>query len=549
MVNIGIDFGSTYTMVSMLENGHLTTIQPDVNHYSYPSVVVYDERRNQYFFGESARTRLGKANIRGFRGFKMLLNEQMSHENLIARGYDEINTPEYITEIFLRFVVEKTLSNLGEDEVETLVLGAPECWFGSMDTVDARESLRKICEKLVMIRNVRIISEPTNAAAMCVWDYIHEKNRQIEGNILVIDYGGGTLDTTVVNVEHMQDDRFQIRSLSNNGAGENTDKEIGKAGIAYQEAVLRKAISEQFGIDEINIECDNNFDLAVKEFESFLISSSEDIDWDFESNITTPSAFVGLECTSVNYNKESVLITYDQMMRAYNETIYDVLDEVLKETSNDIAKDTKIYLGLVGGFSKFFLVRKQINDFFGNGLLISEENNIVTRDDMRDVAIAHGAALFAEDAIKLCNVAHFGIGMYVYFNGTNEVFRNYAIEYMQEYEPNKIYTAKDCDGNEAPMFLPSIDKFLINFEKNPMSGFAMKPKSLFAQQLNSVKRSPVVVIGFSIDNMERICVHIYNYALNVGRDPEPIQSIQLSTVRECFNGVVLLRSDNNKKGG
>lgn len=540
MVNIGIDFGSTYTMVSVLENGHLKTVQPDAISHSYPSVVAYDEKKKIYYFGTAARTRLGKANVRGFRGFKMLLNEQMSPENLIARGYDEINTPEYVTEIFLKFVVEKTLSNLGENEVGMLVLGAPECWFGNVNTVDARESLRKICEKLEMVKNIRIVSEPTNAAAMCVWDYIHEKKKKIEGNILVVDYGGGTLDTTVVNVEHMQDDKFQIRSLSNKGAGENTDREIGKAGIAYQEAVLRKAISEQLGIAEESIECDSNFDSAVKEFENFLISSADDIDFEFESNIATPSALVDNECISVDYKKECISITYDQMIRAYDETIRDVLDTVLRETSNDIMPNTKIYLGLVGGFSKFFLVRKQINDFFGNGFLISEENNIVTRDDMRDVAIAHGAAIFAEDAIKLCNVAHFGIGMYVYFNGTNEVFRNYAIEYMQEYEPNKIYTAKDCDGNEAPMFLPTIDTFLINFEKNPMSGFSMKPKKSFATKLNAVKRSPVVVVGFSIDNMERICVHIYNYTLNVGRDPEPIQSIPLSTVRECFNGVVLL---------
>ena len=540
MVNIGIDFGSTYTMVSILENGHLKTVQPDATHYSYPSVVVYDENRKQYFFGESARTRLGKANIRGFRGFKMLLNEQMSHENLIARGYDEINTPEYITEIFLRFVVEKTLKNLGKSKVDKLVLGAPECWFSNVNTVDAREALRKICEKLEMVNNVRIVSEPTNASAMCVWDYIHEKNKKIEGNILVVDYGGGTLDTTVVNVKHMDDDRFQIRSLSNKGAGENTDREIGKAGIAYQEAVLRKAISEQLKINESDIECDSSFDFAVKEFENYLISGAEDIDFDFESNIATPSAFVGFGCTTVNYKNECISITYDQMVRTYNETIYDVLDTVLKETSKDIMPNTKIYLGLVGGFSKFFLVRKQINDFFGNGRLISEENNIVTRDDMRDMAIAHGAVLFAEDAIRLCNVAHFGIGMYVYFNGTNEVFRNYAIEYMQEYEPNRIYTAKDCNGNEAPMFLPTIDTFLINFEKNPMSGFSMKPKRSFADRLNAVQRSPVVVVGFSIDNMERICVHIYNYNLQGGRDAEPIQSIPLSTIRECFNGVVLL---------
>ena len=94
MVNLGIDFGSTYTMVSVFENGMPVTVQPNHLTYNYPSVVAYDERRKRYFFGASARDKLGKPGVIGFRGFKMLLNQQMGDVDLKERNYEDINSPE-----------------------------------------------------------------------------------------------------------------------------------------------------------------------------------------------------------------------------------------------------------------------------------------------------------------------------------------------------------------------------------------------------------------------------------------------------------------------
>ena len=42
----------------------------------------------------------------------MLLNGSMSEERLRERNYDENNTPEKITELFLRYVVNNTLKKL-----------------------------------------------------------------------------------------------------------------------------------------------------------------------------------------------------------------------------------------------------------------------------------------------------------------------------------------------------------------------------------------------------------------------------------------------------
>ena len=39
MVNLGLDFGSTYTMVSIFENGEPKTVQPNNLTFNYPSIV------------------------------------------------------------------------------------------------------------------------------------------------------------------------------------------------------------------------------------------------------------------------------------------------------------------------------------------------------------------------------------------------------------------------------------------------------------------------------------------------------------------------------
>ena len=114
MVNLGVDFGSTYTMVAIYENGEPKTVQPSHLTFHYPSIVCYDEQKDKYFYGTSARDKLGKKGIIGFRGFKMLLNHQMSEEMLKERNYGGKHTPEFITAFFLRSIIQNTLKKLNQ---------------------------------------------------------------------------------------------------------------------------------------------------------------------------------------------------------------------------------------------------------------------------------------------------------------------------------------------------------------------------------------------------------------------------------------------------
>ena len=542
MVNLGLDFGSTYTMVSIFENGEPKTVQPNNLTFNYPSIVCYDEGKKKYFFGTSAREKLGKRGVVGFRGFKMLLNHQMSEEKLRERNYTGENTPEHITELFLHYVISNTLKKLNEDKVDLLVIGAPECWFQSLQTIDARGTLRDICLGFSdIVCRVELRSEPTDAAAFCVWNYEKKNGQNFDGSILVVDYGGGTLDTALVSVAHTGD-KIQIKPEMLSGIGENKDKEIGRAGIAYQEAVVRKAVSQALEISEAEVETNADFDKAVKSFEDVLVSDSDFVDEIFEDYAAVPDQLGEESFTTVLFEGEEIPIDFGQMKAAYNETIYDSLQRVLEESCRGLSEGEQPYLALVGGFCNFYLVREQIGNYFDMGGVNARVKTLFHKEEDREKAIAYGACLLANKVMEVCNVASFGIGMYIKYSDRDEVFMRYAINFGQEYTPDKIYFARDKWGMVAPMMLTEADTFLLNFHKNPDYGFPARPKAKFAAALNKAQHDNIVVVGFSIDAAERIKVHIFNYDFDVtseqyGDTIPPVATIALSTFKGSFDNL------------
>lgn len=544
MINLGIDFGSTYTITSVLDHG-------DPNNrvsYKYPSIVCYDKMMKRYYFGNSARLRLGKPNVVAYRGFKMLLNQQMDETALRERNYDSEHTPREITAKFLHYVINDTLGKVKEDKtdakVDLLVIGAPECWFQSLQTVDARGTLRDICAQFKdLVNRVELRSEPTNAAAFCVWNYERVRNEKFSGKILVVDYGGGTLDTALVSVDH-PNENIRIKPEMLSGIGENKDKEIGKAGIAYQEAVIRKVVAAAENIPESEVATDNDFDQAMKDFENALLNESDFVDEVFEVNEASPEALEDEIFTAVTYAGRDILVSFAQMKTAYDETIRDSLQKVLEESAAELDQDEEPYLTLVGGFCNFYLVRQQIQDFFNLGSVNAKVRRLFHKEEDRENAIAYGAGFLANHVIEVCNVANFGIGMYIKYSDRDEPFKNYAIDFGQEYVPDQIYFAHDNYGSIAAMVLTEEDTFLLNFSKNKDEGFQAKPKAKFAQALKKAKHKYTVVVGFSIDNAERIRVYIFDYMPDTdyrlyGTKIRPAAVIPLSTFKGSFDNMVV----------
>ena len=60
-----------------------------------------------------------------------------------------------------------------------------------------------------------------------------KKKKNFDGRVLLIDYGGGTLDITLTRVVS-KGDSMEVKVEKRDGAGENIDKEIGNAPVLLQ---------------------------------------------------------------------------------------------------------------------------------------------------------------------------------------------------------------------------------------------------------------------------------------------------------------------------
>jgi len=548
MINMGIDFGSTYTIASVMKNGEPTVVKSHNNSDHYPSVVCYDTEKNRYFFGNAARDMLGEPDVLAYRGFKMLLAQEPDEEILKKRGYVGENTPEYITELYLKHVIIDSLNKKKEDKVDLLVIGAPECWFQSLQMVDARGALRKICQNIVRdgwVNRFELRSEPTDAAAFCAWGYEQNTGNKFNGKIMVIDYGGGTLDMALVSVEHIND-KLQIKPEILSGVGENHDQELGKAGIAYQEAVVRKAISDARGIPESEVPMDNSFAELVKDFEDSLLSKSDYVDEIFEEyEARSDNDLKGEHFLTLKNNGEKIPVDFGQMKSVYKAVISPALEKVLNESTMDMDEDEQPYLALVGGFCNFYLVRQQIRNYFKSGILNLQSKTLSFSEEDSERAIGYGACLLANHVLEVCHVAGFGIGMCVCYGGIEgRYFKRYAISYGQEYVPGRIYFAKDLNGNVVGMMLTQADKFLLNFFRKDEYGKPATPKAKIAKRLQSITQTPSLsVIGFSIDEAERITIHVFDYhrkasETDYGTKIKCKKTIPLETFKESFNNIL-----------
>lgn len=546
MVNLGIDFGSTYTLVSHYRSDRKTPEAISLDGISpyIPSVVSFNKRKNEYKIGKAAKNLTGNKNVIIFKAFKMLLNEQMTEENLRERNYDEINTPEKIASLFLEKVLKSALAKIGEDHIGRLIVGVPEVWGQSLNTFDGRKSLSRICSGFDFVDKAEVVSEPASASAFFAYNYKQIRHENFEGRVLLIDYGGGTLDITLTKVLS-NGDSMEVKVEKRDGAGENTDKEIGNAGIKYMEKVVERAIrsSEAFE-DTDDIEYDGNFLRAVDELEEALMSDAEDVEDTFRELEFTPDALDDEEFIELDYLDESVIVTYKHLKDIYDEIISDILREKLEAVTDGIdTYEDNFKIGIVGGFGNFYLVKKQIYDMFGISSRDERTEGIIVNSEDRERAISLGASLLADGLISIRKTAEFSIGIYAY-RADKAIAKYYAIRYRQELAYNKIYCATDAKGNDVPYFVAdgTIDKFLVNFSDNEDDAFGADPKAELAAKLKNVVDNEFMMatVGFSIDPTDSITIHIFDYDWETSsRSEQPVKSIKLSTIKSMFDVVEL----------
>lgn len=220
MAMIGIDLGTTNSLACICRGGRPELIPNALGNVLTPSAVSIRED-GSISVGEEARERLISHPEASAASFKRFMGTDRVFE-LAGRRF----TPQELSSFVLRQLKEDAERYLGE-EVTEAVISVP-AYFNDNQRYATREA-----GILAGLRVERLINEPS-AAALAASRISGEE----EAGYLVVDFGGGTLDVSVVDCF---ENVIEILAVSgeNHLGGDDFDQAIGEAfcranGLSYE---------------------------------------------------------------------------------------------------------------------------------------------------------------------------------------------------------------------------------------------------------------------------------------------------------------------------
>jgi molecular chaperone DnaK len=183
---IGIDLGTSNSAAAALVGGKPTIIQAaegtSIGGKSFPSVVAFS-KEGQLMVGEPARRQM-LSNPEG----TVLAAKRKMGTDYKFRVYGKEYTPQQISSFILQKIKRDAEAFLG-DTVNKAVITCP-AYFN-----DNQRQATKDAGEIAGLEVVRIINEPTAASLAFGLDKV-----QKDLKIMVFDFGGGTLDVTIMEM-------------------------------------------------------------------------------------------------------------------------------------------------------------------------------------------------------------------------------------------------------------------------------------------------------------------------------------------------------------
>ena len=189
---VGIDLGTTNSVVAVLEGGDPVVIPNSEGARTTPSVVAFS-KAGEVLVGEVAKRQAITNSDRTFRSIKRHMGEGWKSPDIDGKQY----TAQEISARTLMKLKRDAEAYLG-DTVTQAVITVP-AYFD-----DAQRTATKEAGAIAGLEVLRIINEPTAAALA----YGLDKSAEDE-KVLVFDLGGGTFDVSVLEIG---DGVFEVKS-------------------------------------------------------------------------------------------------------------------------------------------------------------------------------------------------------------------------------------------------------------------------------------------------------------------------------------------------
>lgn len=378
MAKVGIDFGTTNSVaVAYDKKKHEFTYFNYESGKPSPISSTVEFHDGDTIVGSKARERMSRyADVEGYHYERSIKSKIGSEENVYVLG--EKKEPDEIASVILknlkRQAIEEAQASAAHVDMDSAVFTVPINFSGK-----ARRTLRKSANR-AGIEVKSFIHEPFAAVVGSIFtddhssvedvmQYIREKNNQ---NILVFDFGGGTLDITVVKMKNGK--------MLEQGTAELT----GQAGDKFDEIIAQNIwndfidkYSPKYSLDHLELTRKKKWRriLAIAERCKIELSSKDS------------STFLLNAVTNIGED-----IRYEITRELFESWIKDTLDAACNKIDEALsfarvnAADINIAL-LTGGTCEIPAIQKRLTDKFGGRVKIAKDSALV---------IAQGAAVISE---------------------------------------------------------------------------------------------------------------------------------------------------------
>ena len=393
---IGIDLGTTNSVVAVMEGGEPVVIPNSEGGRTTPSVVAFT-KEGERLVGQVAR-RQAITNpentifsIKRFMGRKHV--EVSEEEKLVpykvgpdSNGRVQVTIPNAENETFsppeISVMVLQKMRQTAEDylgtKVNQAVVTVP-AYFN-----DDQRQATKDAGKIAGLEVLRIVNEPTAAALA------YGLEKQSEEKIAVFDLGGGTYDISILE---LGDGVFEVKST-------NGDTHLG--GDDYDQRIITWLVVEFKRDQGIDLSQDP---MALQRLKEAGEKAKMELSTTMSSDINLPFITASQDGPKhLNYTLSRA--KFEQLVEDLNQRTIEPMKKALADaglTTNDI--DEVI---LVGGSTRIPKVQEIVKDFFGK-----EPHRGVNPDEVVAVGAAIQGGILAGEVtdVLLLDVTPLSLGI------------------------------------------------------------------------------------------------------------------------------------------
>jgi molecular chaperone DnaK len=347
---VGIDLGTTNSVVSVLEGGESVVIPNAEGHRTTPSVVAFT-KSGEILVGEVAKRQAITNPDRTIRSVKRHMG---TNWNTKVDGKDW--KPQEISAQILMKLKRDAEAYLG-DKVTQAVVTVP-AYFG-----DSQRQATKEAGEIAGLEVLRLVAEPTAASLAYGLD------KQAEQTILVFDLGGGTFDVSILEIA---EGVFDVKAT-------NGDAHLG--GDDWDQKIVNHLLKEVKNSHGVDLSKDR---MALQRMQEAAEKAKIELSQAMQTTINLPF-LTATESGPIHLEVNLTRAQFEQMVEDLMERIKTPFNQAVKDWGKPIGSIDHVVL--VGGSTRMPMVQDLVKTLSGG----KEPNKGVNPDEV----VAIGAALQA----------------------------------------------------------------------------------------------------------------------------------------------------------